>query len=291
MKIRKQISKFIIITSMLFLIPAVSFAQEEEVPESGINSGNHGLHLRGALGAGKIFWGYIDHGSGSGDLGTGSGAIINLAAMYNYSILGLELNLFSGNIDELEWNDKNSSGVPINYTSQGSGNYTVFDFKFGTKLFTEPGDMGYTYLYAAKRFWSSERKETSRELNGAPATSSETRKAEGDGWIFGYRDFSTIGAGEGLAFVLQSGFFAGKAAVTSMTANGAKVSKPVNESLNLGAELAMGVAFENTGFSVVGGFRGDINFTTFKDPAAPVGEESIFGFGDVAFFIEAGMMF
>jgi hypothetical protein len=286
MKIRKFI--LIIAAAVTFFAPAMLSAQESE---SGINSGNHGLHLRGGLGAGQIFWGYISHGSGSGDLGTGAGANLNLAAMYNYSFLGLEFSMLTGNIGDLEWTDKDS-GVDKTFKSTGTGNYNVFDFKIGAKVFTEPGDMGYTYFYAGKRFWNSERTEETRYYNGIPQPSAkETRDAKGDGWIVGYRDFSTFGWDEGFAIVLQTGFFFGKAPVSDMSTNGIPDPYPVNESLFLGGEVAGGVAFQNIGLSIIGGLRSEVNITTFKDPAAPTGEESVFGFGNAVFFIEAGMMF
>ena len=291
MKIKKSILTLFLSLSLLIFLPALSFAQYDD--SSGINSGNHGLHLRGALGAGQIFWGYISHGSSSGDLGTGAGASINLAAMYNYSLLGLAFNLLSGNISDLEWTDKEDNPPYDEYTykSTGSGHYTVVDFKIGAKVFTEPGDMGYTYLFVGKRYWSSSRKQETIEYGSNKDTSSEERKAKGDGWIYGFRDFSTLGMDDGFAIAIQSGLFLGKAPVSKMSTNGADESYPVKDSVSLGMELGAGVAMQNLGLSVIGGFRGEINATTFKDSEAPSGDESIFGFGNIMFFVEAGMMF
>lgn len=289
MKISKVLRIILPGLLLMFLVPASLSAQNDD--SSGINSGNHGLHLRGSLGAGQIFWGYISHGSSSGDLGTGPGAAINLAAMYNYSMLGLELNLLSGSINDLEWKDKDEFDDEYTYKSTGTGNYTVIDFKIGAKLFTEPGDMGYTYIFAGKRYWSSSRKQETVEWGSFKDTSTEERKAKGDGWIYGFRDFSTLGMDEGFAIAVQSGLFLGKAPVSKMSTDGADQSYPVKESLSLGMELGAGIAMQNIGLSVIGGFRGEINATTFKDSAAPTGEESIFGFGNIMFFVEAGMMF
>ncbi len=293
MKIKKILLLFLVLISITFLSPALSYAEESDSnADSGTTDKDWGFHLRGSLGAGKIFWGYISHASGSGDLGTGAGGIINLAALFNYSAFGLELNILSGNIDELEWTDTNSSNVTSNYNSTGTGNYTVTDFKAGAKLFTEPGDMGYTYFYGGLRFWSSERSEESRSVNGVTQPSQQqTRKAKGNGWILGYRDFSTFGWDDGLAIVFQTGFYFGKSPVKKMSTDGADQTLPVKSSFNIGGEVGAGVAFQNIGLSVIGGMRGDINATSFKDPAAPVGEESIFGFGGYMFFIEAGYAF
>ena len=287
MKIRKFI--LIIAAAVTFFAPAMLSAQESE---SGINSGNHGLHLRGGLGAGSIFWGYISHGSSSADLGTGPGANLNLAAMYNYSFLGLEFSMLTGNIGDLEWKDTDEgTSQEYTYKSTGTGSYNTYDFKIGAKLFTEPGDMGYTYFYAGKRFWNSERKQDSVEYGTTVIATDQTRKAKGDGWIAGYRDFSTFGWDEGFAIVMQTGIFFGDAPVSEMTTNGIDQKFPVKDSLFFGVEAAGGVAFQNIGLSIIGGLRGEINATTFNDSEAPTSDESIFGFGNVVFFIEAGMMF
>jgi len=288
MKIKNAVKSILSGMLLVLLIPVSLSAQYED--SSGINSGDHGLHLRGSLGAGQIFWGYISHGSSSGDLGTGPGAAINLAAMYNYSALGLEFNLLSGSVSDLEWKDEDG-GTEYTYKSTGTGHYTVIDLKIGAKLFTEPGDMGYTYIFAGKRYWNSSRKQETIEWSSFKDTSTEERKAKGDGWIYGFRDFSTLGMDEGFAIAVQSGLFLGKAPVSKMSTDGADQSYPVKDSVSLGMELGAGVAMQNIGLSVIGGFRGEINATTFKDSAAPTDEESIFGFGNIMFFVEAGMMF
>jgi hypothetical protein len=286
-KIKKMNLTLACITLIFLFTPALVFAQSD----SGINSGNQGLHLRGALGAGKIFWGYISYGSGSGDLGTGEGANMNLAALYNYSILGVEANFQTGNISNLKWTDKDSSNIEHHYTSTGSGDYTIFDLKLGAKLFTSAGDMGYTYFFVGKRFWNTTRKQDSLEYDGVKYASSSERKAKGDGWIFGYRDFSTLGSNNGLALAIQSGLFFGKAPVSKMSTDGVDNTYPVKSSVSIGGELGAGIALQNLGFSVIGGFRGEINVTTFNDSSAPASKESVFGFGNALFFVEAGMMF
>lgn len=257
-----------------------------------VNESDSNLSLRGSLGGGKLFWGYVSHGNGSADLGTGPTGVLNLAAMYSYKFIGVEGNLLFGSISTLEWSDETTAGVPYDAKSDGSGYYTVFDLKLGARLFTNQGDMGYTFFFIGPRIWTTERTEDSLTFNGAVSPIQRgTRKGNGSGWIAGFRDFSTIGPNNGFAIVIQSGFFFGKAPVDEFTQDGVEVTQPVNESLTLGGELAGGVALQNLGFSLVGGFRGEINFTTFKDPAAPPDEESVFGFGHIAFFVEAGFQF
>ena len=36
-----------------------------------VNDSDHHLSLRGSLGGGPLFWGYVSHGNSSADLGTG----------------------------------------------------------------------------------------------------------------------------------------------------------------------------------------------------------------------------
>lgn len=291
MKIKKLL--LIIITAVAFFTPSLLSAQDyDQDPETGINSSNHGLHLRGGIGAGQILWAYISHGSSSGDLGTGLGVNANLAAMYNYSFFALEFSMLSGTISDLEWTDTyDATNQVYTYKSTGDGSYTNFDFKVGAKLFTEPGDMGYTFVYAGKRFWNSERNQKTKEWGPYTDTTAETRKIKGDGWIIGYRDFSTFGWDEGFALVLQSGAFYGKAPVSEMTTNGINQTYPINKSWFIGGEIAGGIALQNIGLSVIGGVRGEFNITTFKDSAATGSDESVFGFGNRVFFVEAGMMF
>lgn len=283
MTIKKFLINQSIIVSIIISLASASFAT--------VNEGNHGLQLRGGIGGGKVLWGYINQGGSSGDLGTGEGATINLSAMYNYSFFGIDAGILSGNIDNLEWSDKDPAGNNHEYKSTGSGTYTIFDIKFGAKLFTEPGDMGYTFIYFGKRYWETKRSQDSVEVDGFKFLTSKKMEASGDGWIYGFRDFSTIGWDEGLAIVIQTGFYLGKAPVNKLKDNGAEVTYPVKESITFGGELAAGLALQNIGFSVVGGLRGDINLSTFKDSAATAEDESIFGFGNYMFFIEAGMMF
>lgn len=294
MNITKRIINFMLLTVVFLSAPVLTLAQEYDVSsEPGINSGNNGFHLKGSVGVGKLFWGYISHGSGSGDLGTGEAANINIGAMYNYSFLGLEFNMLAGNISNLKWKDTdNVTKNEYTYESNGTGQYTVFDLKIGARLFTEPADMGYTFFYLGKRYWNSERKEKTRKINGVTVYSAEEkREAKGDGTIYGYRDFSTIPIDGVSSLVIQSGLFFGKAPVSEMSTNGINQTYPVNESLSIGAEIGAGIAFEKTGLSVIGGVRGEINATTFIDKAAPVDEESVFGFGNAVVFVEAGLMF
>jgi len=288
MKIKKLIFLILTVLTSALFSPILLLAEDRADP--GINGRNHGLHLRGALGAGRIFWGYADYGSSSGDLGSGAGGELNLAAMYNYSLLGLELNFMSGRINDLEWRNENTKDK---YKSTGTGHYSVLDFKIGAKLFTEPGDMGYTFIYLGKRNWKTVRTEETREINEVPVPSqTEKREAKGAGWITGFRDYSTFELDQVFAIVLQSGLFIGRAPVSSTTKNGADETYPVKKSGSIGAEIASGIAFQKIGLSIIGGLRGEINMTTLKDPAAAAtGKDSVFGFGNAVIFIEAGKMF
>jgi len=283
--IKKIISLLFIYASIAFFIPALSSAQDYNSSDSGINSGSHGLHLRGALGAGQVAWGYLNDSTSRGDLGTGDGSNISLSAMYNFTLVGFEFNYLGGNIKDLEWTEND-----IDYKSTGSGHYNVYDWKLGAKLFTEPGDMGYTFIFMGKRYWNTVRKQDTREWDTFVDNTDVKYEAKGDGWIYGIRDFSTIGSNDGTAFVIQSGLYFGTAPVTSFKIDGIKQTLPdKKDSPTFGAELGAGVAFQNIGLSVIGGLRGEFNVTTYEDDAT--GDESVFGFGNSVFFLEAGMMF
>ena len=256
-----------------------------------VNSDDHNILLRGALGGGRILWAHVNHGSGSGDLGTGPGGVFNFAGMYGYRFLGVEGNLMVGNISTLEWSDEDNGGVSHDWESDGSGYYSVFDLKIGARLFISPGDMGYTFIYAGLRTWSTERDESSLTFDGVKYSTEYKYKANGGGWILGFRDFSTIGANNGFAIVVQSGLFFGKAPLDKITRNGEDMTQEENETLTLGGELAGGVALQDRGISLIGGFRGEINMTTFFDSVPTGDDESVFGFGNIVFFVEAGVMF
>jgi hypothetical protein len=251
----------------------------------------HEFNVRGGVGGGRVLWGYIDHGSGSGDVGRGVGGSVNLKLMYGYSFLGVEGSLTAVPLGELEWEDKDDFDVTRNYKSTGSGVFTILDLKVGLRLFVEPEDMGYTFLYAGYRTWSTERDQESVEVDGFEIPTTVKREASGGGWIFGYRDISTIGPNGGFAIVIQSGFWFGKAPVDEMKTDGVKSPLEEKENLSFGGELGGGIALQNIGLSVVGGVRADLNATVFDDPAAPADEESVFGFGFVQGFVEVTKKF
>lgn len=246
----------------------------------------HEFSIRGGLGAGRILWGYIDHGNSSGDLGTGAGVSVNLNLMYCYSFLGVEGSLTAVPLNTLEWEDEDEFGVKHKYKSTGDGVFTILDLKVGLRLFSEPEDMGYSFFYAGYRTWQTERNQDSVEMDGAKTPMTVKREATGEGWILGFRDLSTIGPDGGFAIAVQTGFWFGKAPVDEMKTDGVKSSLKVKENLSLGLELGAGVALQNIGLSVLGGFRLDLNATVFDDPAALANEESIFGFGMIQGFVE-----
>ena len=277
----------LLFSSFTFFIPVILSASDSE-----INSSNHGLHLRFAPGAGAIFRGYLLQGNETGDIGSGQTGAINLAALYNYSLPGIEVNVFSENIGDLDSSPANSD-VDGSGKSTGTGFYNIFDFKLGAKLFTEQDDMGYTFIYLGKRFWNSKRTAKTWKWDGVKRPACKY-KAEGDGWIFGFRDFSTINISDNFDIVIQSGLFLGKAPVTKLSVNQIDLGVIVNKSYNTGGELAAGAAFKNIGLSIVGGIRAELNFTTFHNYSTWDDwdeNESSFYAGNALFFIEAGMMF
>lgn len=279
------------ITAFLFTLATIITLQQPL--SAAVNDDDTSFLLRGGMGGGRILWAYVNHGSSSGDLGTGNGVTMNLSGMFSYRKLGFEGSLLAGTISDLEWSDEDNSNPPQKHTwkSSGSGHYTILDLKIGARLFTEPGDMGYTYFYGGFRIWSTERNEETLTYDGTELNYQNDYEADGRGWLLGFRDFSTIGANNGFAIVIQSGFYFGKAPLKTVTRNGVDQTLAVNDSILIGGELAGGVALQDRGISIIGGGRGEIMLTTFHDEAAPTNEESVFGFGNIVFFVEAGIMF
>ena len=284
MKIFGRLIKHALLSAALMLTAAVPASAE-------VNDSDLGIHLQGALGGGRVYLGYVSYSNSTGDLGAGPGATLNVAAMLAYKFIGVEGNMLVGTIGDLEWKDEDAGGVEHTYESTGSGYYSILDLKLGFNLFREEGDMGYTFIYAGPRLWKMERDQDSFKIDDVEALTQNKLEADGTGWIVGFRDFSTIGPNDGFAVVLQTGFFAGKAPVDDFKWENASQDLKTDQSITLGGELAAGIALQNIGFSLVGGFRGEANVTTFKDPLAPADEESAFGLGNITFFVEAGMQF
>ena len=255
-----------------------------------VNDSDLGIHLRGALGGGRVYLGYVSYGNSTGDVGAGPGATLNAAAMLSYMFIGVEGNMLVGTIGDLEWKDE-ESGTEYTFTSTGSGVYSILDLKLGFNLFREKGDMGYTFIYAGPRLWTMKRNQDSLKKGSIEVPTNNKYEAHGRGWIVGFRDFSTIGPNDSFAIVLQTGLFGGKAPVDNFEWSNVPQNLKTDQSLTFGGELAGGIALQNIGLSLVGGFRAEANVTSFKDPAAPPDQESAFGLGNVTFFVEAGLQF
>ena len=284
MKISVKLITHALLSAALMLTAAVPARAE-------VNDSDLGIHLRGALGGGRVYLGYVSYSNSTGDVGAGPGVTLNVAAMLAYKFIGVEGNMLVGTIGDLEWKDEDAGGVEHTYESTGSGYYSILDLKLGFNLFREEGDMGYTFIYAGPRLWKMERDQDSLKQGSIEVPTNNKYEAHGRGWIVGFRDFSTIGPNDSFAIVLQTGLFGGKAPVDNFEWSNVPQNLKTDQSLTFGGELAGGIALQNIGFSLVGGFRGEANVTTFKDPLAPADEESAFGLGNVTFFVEAGLQF
>jgi hypothetical protein len=265
--------RIVLSLSFVFLFSITSFSQ--------VNEKDTDILLRGALGSGQILWGYVDYSGGSGDVGKGTSFLLDMNAMANYKFLAAETSFLYGTISELKWSgENNTTKLEENWTSTGGGYMLIFDLNLGTRLFVEEADMGYTFFYAGLRLWQTKRDQDSVKFNGNTWPTTQSRTGSGAGWTVGLRDYSTFNLNDDLSIALQTGFFLGKAPVGDMTdSSGDPVTHPKDTTLTGGYEIGLGAAFEKTGLSVMGIFSGDFNITTFKDPAAPKGEESVFAFG------------
>ena len=96
----KKMPFICLIVSIIFIAASAISVRAE------VNDSDMGFDLRGALGAGKILWSYVNHSEESGDLGTGKGGTFNMAGMFHYSIAAVEANFLYGNINELEWEEE-----------------------------------------------------------------------------------------------------------------------------------------------------------------------------------------
>ncbi len=241
--------------ALAFALGAVAVADE-------VNSTRTGLILRGGIGTGQSMFGVINNTTGLSDLGSGKGQGLDLGALANYQFFAFGLDFTAVKLKDLDWSEAPTAGPTYDYTSSGGGYYWTLDATLGAKIFTEPGDMGYTHLFMGLRVWKAVRDEESRTSNGVTQAPVDYDLA-GNGWIIGIRDFSTIPLG-GFSLVLQSGLWFSRAPMSTFKVNGADRTTSDEDCFGIGLELGIGAAMESLGFSVVGGLKTDIQVTTFR---------------------------
>lgn len=250
---------FSTLTAFLFVFCLAS----SHVNANDVNSTSAGILVNGGISTGGVIFGVIYNTTSQGELGTGSDNGFHFGAMANYNMLAIGIAYSGVNYSSLEW-DEEISGVEYKMKSEGEGKYWTFDFTFGAKMFTEAGDMGYTFPFIGYRFWKATRNQENVTRNGTSYSAYNVEyELAGKGWIFGIRDFSTLPL-DGLSIVLQSGLWYYNAPMFTLKSNGNEIYTTSEESIGFGFEIGLGVAMENIGLSVVGGLKMDLQATSFK---------------------------
>jgi len=258
-------SIFTVTAVLLLVLPAVS-------QESQVNSTDMSAMVYGGIGFGQSEYGVStsDDITEIGGLGEGDAYSFEIGSLFNYSFVGAGINLTGVQLNDLKSDES---------TQYGDGNYLIFDLTLGLKLFTEPGDMGYTYVYGGFRYWQLNR-DVSRE--GSMPDSDYEAELSGKGWIVGFRDYSTFPVGA-FSIVLQTGLSFYSAPVDSIKVDGSSVSFTEDETEGEAVELGLGVAFEEMGLSVVASARIDYNATVYTPDGAT--ESKVLGVGYTQFFL------
>ena len=238
----------VVITAVILTLPAHS-------QESQVNSTDVSAIVYGGLGYGDTNYGTTVTEEKDIDditnMGEGKGYALEMGAFINYSFIGAELYLSSVQLNDLK------SDVAKYY---GDGYYMTINAVGGFKLFTEPEDMGYTFLYGGLRYWQVER---DVDRVGTMPDSGYKEELSGKGWIVGFRDYSTYPVNS-FSIVLQSGLSFYNAPLENLKYDGQKYSFSVVENEGASLELGLGVAFESIGLSVVASYKYDWNTTLYK---------------------------
>lgn len=249
-----------------------SFSQEAQESQSAVNSTDMSVILYGGIG-----YGISQYGVSTGDditLVTGVGDDkaygFELGSLFNYSFVGAAIDLSGVQLNDLK------SDISTTY---GDGYYMIINATAGLKLFTEPGDMGYTYFYGGMRYWKITR-DVDRE--GTFPNSGYKEELSGKGWVIGFRDYSTFPVSS-FSIVLQTGMSFFSAPVDYIKSDGSKASFSSSETVGSALELGLGVAFEDIGLSVVASFKHEENATVYKIDGAS--NSNVLGTGYNQFFL------
>lgn len=249
-----------------------------------VNSTNAGLMLHGGVGAGSAIFGFVQDTDSSSALGSGRSTGFDLGMLLNYQFLAVGLGFTRVSFDTLEW-DEEINGTEYKIESKGSGYFYTFDATLGLKLFIEPGDMGFTHFFFGFRGWKAFRDQKSVSSDPPFAVGDEIDPGKyemsGSGWIAGFRDFSTLPLGI-FSLALQSGLWIYNAPLRDLKVLGVEVEPREEQSIGFGAELGIGLAFEEIGLSILGGLKMDITATGFSTTTA---SDVVAGAGYAQFFL------
>lgn len=258
------------IAAVMFTIPA--YSQEASDSLSYVNGTNMSVMVYGGIGYGKSYFGET-----SGDdislitgVGDDKAYACEFGSFFNYRFIGANLSYTGVQLNDLK------SDISTEY---GDGYYMTIDATAGFKLFTEQGDMGYTYLYGGLRYWQLTR---NVDRQGTLPNSGYKEKFSGKGWIVGFRDFSTYPVSS-FSIVLQTGLSIYSAPIDKDKYDGTNISFSTSKDAGAILELGLGVAFEDLGLSVVASVRSDDNAVVYKVDGNT--ESTVFDAGYTQFFL------
>lgn len=273
----KNLLKAALTSLVLILLLNVSLFAGEEGDGQGVNSTNMGLSVYGAAGYGQSLFGVIENSDDRGDLGAGPGGSFGFGALFNYSVLAVGVNFTQAYYNDTEFKE---GGQTIK--TEGEGYFRTIEIIGGFKLFTEEDDMGFTLFYGGYKKWKVDRSVDSATIDGISAPIYKTDYVvEGDGWIAGYRDFSTFDLSI-FSLAFQTGLWYQHLPVSSIKSDGVKLSSKEDTSAGLGFEIGLGAAFEDMGLSVMLSMEVDITASILKGSS---GEDDIVGAGYAQYFL------
>jgi len=207
-----------------------------------------------------------DPSSAKLDLGSGFGYGLNLQALYNYDLYGFEVSSIYSYVGNTEISHLVFSGTnlqtrePIyedkDFTYNGNGNFFLLDTKVGLKIFTEPDDMGYTFLYTGFRFWTFSYSYNSYKIEDGVNYSDVDSgfSMTGYGWLLGFRDFSTIKISDELSLVFEFSVFMNSAPSyyikEKLYGETTYIDFDKRVGISYGFDTGIGIAFEKKGFAI-----------------------------------------
>lgn len=210
--------------------------------------------VNGGLGFGYAGYGISKDEDNYPDSGGGSaGMHVSLNGLVNYSILGLELSYNRASLNDTKY-ETEVNGTKYEIESKGSGKYESIDIKLGLFFATEPEDMGYTFIYGGYRKWIGQYDADEVRVDGTVSTDPDfliDSRIEGSGYIFGYRDFSTIPIPlSSTAIIIRTGLWIVSAPGDSVTINGDKENYKDSKGFGIGFEIGAGLAQEDLGLAI-----------------------------------------
>lgn len=265
--------------SFLFavLMFSASSLSAEEGDGSGVNSTAMGISVHGAAGYGQSLFGVISDTDDSGDLGAGPGGSFGLGALFNYSLLAVGLN-----VTQAYYNDTEFKQGGETFKTEGDGYFRTIEFLLGLKAFTEEDDMGYTLFYTGYKTWKADRSVDSVKVAGISTDEfTSDYVVKGDGWILGYRDFSTFNV-SAFSIALQTGLWYQHLPVSSLKSDGHKVDTEEDLSAGFGFEIGLGAALEEMGLAVMASAKMDMTATIMENSD---GDNDIAGAGYIQYFL------